>query len=106
MTKSRAFKLPGKKKLQPADHEIEFIVPTKAVLKANGGMPDFDLAHIVPGKFFATPGLYGGLAVAVEFVLGKCELKVPEPIVKPRAKLPAVAEMPKVTITFAEPLGA
>jgi hypothetical protein len=26
LTKSRAFKLPGKKKLQPADHEIEFIV--------------------------------------------------------------------------------
>ncbi len=26
MTKSRDFKLPGKKKLQPAGHEIEFIV--------------------------------------------------------------------------------
>ena len=26
LTKSRAFKLPGKKKLQPAEHEIEFIV--------------------------------------------------------------------------------
>jgi Helix-turn-helix of DDE superfamily endonuclease len=26
LTKSRAFKLPGKKKLQPSDHEIEFIV--------------------------------------------------------------------------------
>ena len=26
LTKSRAFKLPGKKKLQVADHEIEFIV--------------------------------------------------------------------------------
>src|SRR3954470_4360264 len=26
LTKSRAFKLPGKKVLQPADHEIEFIV--------------------------------------------------------------------------------
>jgi hypothetical protein len=26
LTKSRAFKLPGKKKLQPADHEIEFVV--------------------------------------------------------------------------------
>lgn len=26
LTKSKAFKLPGKKKLQPADHEIEFIV--------------------------------------------------------------------------------
>ena len=26
LTKSRDFKLPGKKKLQPADHEIEFIV--------------------------------------------------------------------------------
>jgi len=26
LTKSRAFKLPGKKKLQPADHQIEFIV--------------------------------------------------------------------------------
>jgi hypothetical protein len=26
LTKSRAFKLPGKKKLQPADHRIEFIV--------------------------------------------------------------------------------
>lgn len=26
LTKSKAFKLPGKKKLQPADHEIEFVV--------------------------------------------------------------------------------
>ena len=26
LTKSRAFKLPGKKKLQPADHAIEFVV--------------------------------------------------------------------------------
>ena len=26
LTKSRDFKLPGKKKLQPADHEIEFVV--------------------------------------------------------------------------------
>lgn len=26
LTKSRAFRLPGKKKLQPADHEIEFVV--------------------------------------------------------------------------------
>src|SRR5215210_3985750 len=26
LTKSRAFKLPGKKKLQPSDHEIEFVV--------------------------------------------------------------------------------
>ena len=26
LTKSRAFKLPGKKTLQPADHELEFIV--------------------------------------------------------------------------------
>ena len=26
LTKSRAFKLPGKKKLHPADHEIEFVV--------------------------------------------------------------------------------
>jgi Helix-turn-helix of DDE superfamily endonuclease len=26
LTKSKAFKLPGKKKLQPSDHEIEFIV--------------------------------------------------------------------------------
>jgi hypothetical protein len=26
LTKSRAFKLPGKKVLQPADHEIEFVV--------------------------------------------------------------------------------
>jgi hypothetical protein len=26
LTKSRAFKLPGKKQLQPADHEIEFVV--------------------------------------------------------------------------------
>ena len=26
LTKSRAFKLPGKKRLQPADHEIEFVV--------------------------------------------------------------------------------
>jgi hypothetical protein len=26
LTKSQAFRLPGKKKLQPADHEIEFIV--------------------------------------------------------------------------------
>lgn len=26
LTKSRAFKLPGKKKLQPSDHQIEFIV--------------------------------------------------------------------------------
>jgi hypothetical protein len=26
LTRSRAFKLPGKKRLQPADHEIEFIV--------------------------------------------------------------------------------
>ena len=26
LTKSTAFKLPGRKKLQPADHEIEFIV--------------------------------------------------------------------------------
>lgn len=26
LTKSRAFQLPGKKKLQPSDHEIEFIV--------------------------------------------------------------------------------
>jgi hypothetical protein len=26
LTKSRAFRLPGRKKLQPADHEIEFVV--------------------------------------------------------------------------------
>src|SRR2546423_15719940 len=26
LTKSRAFRLPGKKKLQPSDHEIEFVV--------------------------------------------------------------------------------
>ena len=26
LTKSKAFKLPGKKRLQPADHQIEFIV--------------------------------------------------------------------------------
>jgi hypothetical protein len=26
LTKSHAFKLPGKKKLQPADHQIEFVV--------------------------------------------------------------------------------
>lgn len=45
-----------------------FVVPSKAALKANGGMPDFDLAHIDPGKFVGTPGLYGGLAVAVVFV--------------------------------------
>jgi ABC-2 type transport system permease protein len=45
-----------------------FITPTKAVLKANGGMPDFDLAHLDPGKFVGTPGLYGGLAVGVVFM--------------------------------------
>jgi hypothetical protein len=26
LTKSKAFRIPGKKKLQPADHEIEFVV--------------------------------------------------------------------------------
>jgi ABC-2 type transport system permease protein len=45
-----------------------FIVPTKAMLKANGG-PDFDLAHLTPGKFVGTPDLYAGLAVAVVFVV-------------------------------------
>jgi hypothetical protein len=42
LTKSRAFKLPGKKVLQPADHEIEFIVvdvaetPIERPKKSNG----------------------------------------------------------------------
>jgi hypothetical protein len=42
LTKSRAFKLPGKKTLQPADHQIEFIVvdvaetPVERPKKSNG----------------------------------------------------------------------
>lgn len=41
LTKSRAFKLPGKKVLQPADHQIEFIVvdvaetPVERLKKSN-----------------------------------------------------------------------
>jgi ABC-2 type transport system permease protein len=45
-----------------------FVVPTKAEFKANGGMPDVDLAHLDPGKFISSPGLYGGLAVAAVFL--------------------------------------
>jgi ABC-2 type transport system permease protein len=51
-----------------------FIVPTKVMLKANGG-PDFDLAHLTPSKFFETPDLYAGLAVAVVFLVAAIWLR-------------------------------
>jgi hypothetical protein len=53
LTKSRAFKLPGKKKLHFADHEIEFVVVD--VAETPVGRPRKSRKPITVAKRSATP---------------------------------------------------
>ena len=48
--------------------EVAFVVPTKASLKASGGIPQIGLDQLDPGKFIATPGVWIGLVVAAAFI--------------------------------------
>ena len=50
--------------------EAAFVVPTRAALKASGGIPQVGLAQLDPGKFLTTPDLWIGLAVAAACIAG------------------------------------
>jgi ABC-2 type transport system permease protein len=52
-----------------------FVVPSKAALKAAGGIPHIGLAEIDAGKFLSTPGLWIGLLVAAAFFVGAVRLR-------------------------------
>jgi len=51
-------------------YEVAFIVPTKAALKASGGIPQIGLDKLDPGKFVSTPGLWIGLVFAAACLAG------------------------------------
>jgi ABC-2 type transport system permease protein len=48
---------------------------TQAFIRQASGGPDDPLAHLTPGRFLATPGLWIGLAFAVAFLAAAAHLR-------------------------------